>query len=320
MKTTEYARNVLLIEAKAIEKLSDGLDENFAHAVNTIMEIPQGGRVIVSGMGKAGFIAMKISATLASLGVPSFFLHPSEAVHGDLGRYTKNDVSMILSNSGETPEILRLLPHLKQIGCPLISITGSKNSSLAKHSDVVLPIGKLEEAGPLGLAPTTSTTVMLALGDALAMTIVENKGLSPKEFAKFHPGGDLGRSLTLVSEIMRSGEENCIVPLDMKTREVIHKISTTKGRPGAACVADARGKLFGIFTDGNLRRCLDNNQDFLDRPISEFATRNPKIIYKDKLVQEALRLMSDNKIDQLIVSDQEGSILGLIDIQDLVDI
>lgn len=319
MNLREYARNVLLSEAKAIEALGSRLDESLEHALRTMMEIPQGGRVIVSGMGKAGFIAMKISATLASIGTPSFFLHPSEAVHGDLGRYNKNDVAMILSNSGETPEILRLLPHLKQIGCPLISITSSKDSNLAKHSDIALCYGKVEEVGPLKLAPTTSTTVMLALGDALAMTLMEAKGFSPVEFARFHPGGNLGRSLTLVSDIMRSGEMNCIVPKDMKTREVIHRISETKGRPGAACVADSDGRLFGVFTDGNLRRCLEQHADFLDHPISDFTTQSPKVITPDKLVQEALRIMSDHKIDQLIVVDQERNILGLIDIQDLVN-
>lgn len=318
MTTNKYAKKILMAEAKAIESLCLLLDDNFDHALSTIREMQLGGRVIVSGMGKAGFIAMKISATFASLGVPSFFLHPSEAVHGDLGRYTKNDVSVILSNSGETPEVLRMLPHLKEIGCPLISITSSKASTLAKHSDIVLAFGKYDEAGPLGLAPTTSTTVMLALGDALAMTLIESKGFSHKEFARFHPGGDLGRSLTLVSDIMRKGDENCVVPKAMKTREVIHRISSTPGRPGAACVADENGKLFGIFTDGNLRRCLEKHSDFLDRPVSDFAGTNPKIIESDKLVQEALRIMSEHKIDQLIVSDKEKNILGLIDIQDLV--
>jgi arabinose-5-phosphate isomerase len=316
--SSNYAKKVLLTEAKAIEKLADLIDENFDHAVKTILEMPQGGRIVISGMGKASFIAMKFSATLASIGVPSFFLHPSEAVHGDLGRYTKNDISIILSNSGETPEILRMLPHIKEIGCPLISITSSKDSNLAKHSDIVLRIGKQDEVGPLGLAPTTSTTVMLALGDALAMALLNSKEFSLKDFARFHPGGDLGRSLTLVSEIMRTGEENCIVPQTMKTREVIHAISATKGRPGAACVADNKGKLFGIFTDGNLRRCLEEHADFLDHPVSDFATKNPKVIHKDKLVQEALRVMTETKIDQIIVTDDDKSILGLIDIQDLV--
>ena len=319
MKKRDYAVKILLQEAKAIEELTKLLDDNFDHALATINEMPTGGRVVVSGMGKAGFIAMKFSATLASLGVPSFFLHPAEAVHGDLGRYTKNDVAFIMSNSGETPEILKLLPHLKKIGCPLISVTSNSSSSLGKHSDVVLMIGKHNEAGPLGLAPTTSTTAMLALSDALAMSFIEMRGMSHEDFARFHPGGDLGRSLTLVSDIMRTGEFNCVVPTNMKVREVIHQISITKGRPGAACVVDNAGKLFGIFTDGNLRRCLEKDSDFLDHPVSDYASQNPKSIHKDKLAQEALRIMSEHKIDQLLVLDDSGALAGLIDIQDLVN-
>lgn len=317
--TNNYAKNILASEAEAIQRLSNLLDDNFDHALKALSELPPGGRIIVSGMGKAGFIAMKISATLASIGIPSFFLHPSEAVHGDLGRYTKSDISLILSNSGETPEIIQMLPHIKQIGCTSVSITSSKNSTLARHSDITLCIGKQNEAGPLGLAPTTSTIVMLALGDALAMSVLEKKGFSQSDFARYHPGGDLGKSLTLVSEIMRCSEKNCIVPHNMKIRDVIHKISETKGRPGAACVADANGCLYGIFTDGDLRRCLEQDNNFLDHPVSDYAGRNPKTISSDKLVQEALRIMSEFKIDQLIVTDDNKNILGLIDIQDLVN-
>lgn len=319
MSKRAYAQEILQQEANAILRVGGLLNESFDHALATICEMPVGGRVIVSGMGKAGFIAMKFSATLASIGVPSFFLHPAEAVHGDLGRYSKNDIAFIMSNSGETPEILSILPHLKRIGCTLISLTSSKESSLAKHSDVTLEIGKTEEVGPLGIAPTTSTTVMLAMSDAIAMALIDHSQYSKQDFARFHPGGDIGRSLTLISEIMRTGDSNCIVPYNMKTREVIHKISITKGRPGAACVIDESDKLFGIFTDGDLRRCLEEQKDFLDRPIVEFATKNPKVIYQSKLAQEAFRIMSENKIDQLIVIDEAKYVLGLVDIQDLVN-
>jgi arabinose-5-phosphate isomerase len=318
MNKQKYAKEILLKEARAIEDVSNFLSDSFDHTLSAICEMPIGGRVIVSGMGKAGFIAMKFSATLASVGIQSFFLHPAEAIHGDLGRFSKNDIAFIMSNSGETPEILKMLPHIKRIGCVLISMTSSKDSNLAKHSDVVLEIGKSQEAGPLGLAPTTSTTVMLALSDAIAMSLIEHSGFSSQDFAKYHPGGDLGRSLTLVSEIMRTGDSNCIVKKDTKTREVIHKITITKGKPGAACVVDENGKLYGIFTDGNLRRCLEEHADFLDHPISDFTSRNPKVIKANKLAQEALRIMSDHKIDQLIVVNDNNDILGLLDIQDLV--
>lgn len=319
MGDRNYAKKILAAEAQAISGLCDLLDENFDNAISTIKEMPIGGRVIVSGIGKAGFIAMKFSATLASIGVPSFFLHPAEALHGDLGRYTKNDVAFIMSNSGETPEIISMLPHLKKIGCPLISLTSKKESTLSKHSDITLVLGLIVEVGPLGLAPTTSTTAMLALSDALAMTFIENRGLSHSDFAKYHPGGHLGRTLTLVSEIMRTGEGNCILLAHTKVREAVHRITITKGRPGAACVVDQNGKLIGIFTDGNLRRCLEEHADFLDHPISDFATKNPKSIYQEKLAEEALRIMSEHKIDQLIVVDQDDKPIGLIDIQDLVN-
>lgn len=314
-----FGRGILQQEAKAVAGLATDLDRNFVRAAQAIATLPAGGRVIVSGMGKAGFVAMKFSATLASIGVSSFFLHPAEAIHGDLGRYAPTDLSVILSNSGETPEVLRMVPHLKKIGCPLLSITSKVDSNLAKHSDFTLTIGKLDEADPLGLAPTTSTTAMLALGDALALAAIKLKGFSRQDFAAFHPGGDLGRSLTLVREIMRRGDEHCIVPHDMLCREVIHRISSTKGRPGAASVIDDKGVLLGIFTDGNLRRCLDSGEPFLDQPIGKIATRKPKTIHAERLVQEALHIMTENKHDQIIVIDDQNHPVGMIDIQDLID-
>jgi len=315
-----YARSVLEAEAQAILGLANSLGDSFEHAVSLIEALAPGARVIVSGIGKTGFVAMKISATLASIGVPSFFLHPSEALHGDLGRYTKNDLAFLLSNSGETPEILRIVPHLKRIGCSIISVSSDSSSKLAQHSDVALSIGKLVEAGPLGLAPTTSTTVMLALGDALAMTIFNSRDYSKEQFAFYHPGGNLGASLMPVTEVMRKGDEHCVVNQTQKAREVLHKIAVTPGKPGAASIVDQNGKLVGVFTDGDLRRCLDQNSNFLDFPIGDVMGKNPKTILKDKLAPEALRLLSANKIDQIIVVDESHTPLGMVDIQDLVDI
>ncbi len=313
-----YAREILRLESEAVQQLIGKIDSDFELALDTILKIPTGGRVIVSGMGKAGFIAMKISATLASTGVPSFFLHPAEAVHGDLGRYSADDVALLLSNSGETSEILRILPNIKVMGCPIISITSSKVSSLAKHSDIIIETGVLVEAGPLGLAPTTSTTAMLALGDALSMCVLKERNLSREKFAFFHPGGNLGRSLMLVSEIMRKDEEHCIVPETMIAKDVLQKITSTSGRPGAASIVDAKGYLCGVFTDGDLRRCLKNDENFLQAPISEVMGRGPKTVNTDALAEEAIRIMKQYQIDQVIVVDSEKKPVGMVDIQDFV--
>jgi len=313
-----YGQEILKLEAEAILRLSELLDENFDKAIETIMSLSPEGRVIVSGIGKAGFIAMKISATLASTGIPSFFLHPAEAVHGDLGRYTKKDMALILSNSGGTSEIVKIIPHIKLIGCPIISITCNGDSALSRHSDVVIKTGSLQEAGPLGLAPTTSTTVMLALGDALAMALLNKRSLTKEQFRMNHPGGSLGRSLMLVSEIMRTDNEHCVVSEKLPTREVLHRITCTEGRPGAAALVDDEGKLSGIFTDGNLRRHLEGKTDFLDKPISEIMTRSPKVVAPDKLAEEAFRIMKEHRIDQVLVVDDDNRPIGIVDIQEFI--
>lgn len=315
-----HAKEVLEQEAQAILSLRELLGAEFEKAVQTLKDLPATNRVIVSGIGKTSFIAMKISATLASVGVPSFFLHPAEAVHGDLGRYTRGDIALILSNSGETSEILRIIPYIKRIGCTLISICASNDSSLAAHSDIILAIGKLPEAGPLGLAPTTSTSAMLSLGDALAMTVFAQRGYSKEEFAQHHPAGTLGAALMLVSEVMRTADQHCVVSEKLSGREVLHQITITKGRPGAASIINDSGVLVGVFTDGNLRRCLDQGDGFLSQPIKHVMTPNPKTISQDKLAAEALRLMSQFKIDQLVVVDSANRPAGMIDIQDLLDI
>jgi arabinose-5-phosphate isomerase len=315
---TLYGRSIIKEEISALNQVADLLDDSFAHAVESILSLPPGSRIVVSGMGKAGFVAQKISATLSSIGFPSFYLHPAEAVHGDLGRFTSNDLALLLSNSGETSELVRLLPTLKERGSHIISITSSRGSTLGKHSDIVIEMGRFPEAGPLGLAPTTSTTVMMALGDALGMTLVNRRGFTKEEFAAFHPGGDLGRSLMLVSDIMRTGESCCVVHESVETKKALHLITETKGRPGAASIVNDAGTIVGVFTDGNLRRCLERDTGFLQKPIGELCSRTPITITPDKLAQEAARIIQERKIDQLMVVDERNVPVGLIDIQDLL--
>ena len=316
----QRARTVLQQEADAISSLAETLGQDFGRAATLIASIPPQGRLVVVGIGKTSFIAMKFSATIASVGVPSFFLHPSEAVHGDLGRVSSSDLVLLLSNSGETREIVRVVPSLRQIGCKLISITSERESFLAANSDISIIIGKLPEVGPFGIAPSTSTTAMLALGDALISAVLEQRPISREQFALYHPGGAIGRTLMAVSEVMRQNEEHCVVHHSTKMREVLHMITLTKGRPGAASIIDDSGHLIGVFTDGDLRRLLDRESDFLERPVADFMTRNPKTVRKDMLAEEALKILSNFKIDQVIVIDNDNVPVGLVDIQDLVQI
>ena len=314
------ANNVIKSEIEALNNIKSSIDDNFIVAVKMLLELGKDSKVIVSGIGKAGFIAMKISATLASTGVPSFFLHPAEAIHGDLGRFRKHDIALILSNSGETEEVLKILPSIKIIGCPVISITGNSESTLAKNSDIVLSLNKTKEACPLGLAPTSSTTAMLVLGDALAMAILKEQNFTAEQFAFYHPGGALGRSLMKVSEIMRTDDKLCIVNENDVTKKVIQKITETKGRPGAAIIVNDDGILVGIYTDGNLRRNLSENNNFLEQPVKNVMGKNPKKIHPDKLIQEASRILREFEIDQIIVADEDNIPVGLIDIQDIYKI
>lgn len=314
----DTALEVIQKEIEALSHVKVAINDNFITATKMLLELGADSKVIVSGMGKAGFVGMKISATLASTGVPSFFLHPAEAIHGDLGRFRKHDIALILSNSGETGEVLKILPSIKKIGSPIISITGNSNSTLAQNSDVVLSLNNTKEACPLGLAPTSSTTAMLVLGDALAMAILKEQKFSAEQFAFYHPGGALGRSLMKVYEIMRTGDKLCVVNENEITKNVIKKIGETKGRPGAAIIINENGILSGVYTDGNLRRNLSDNidYDFLKNPIKEVMTKNPKTITKEKLIQEAGRILREFEIDQIIVVDNNIPV-GLIDIQDI---
>jgi arabinose-5-phosphate isomerase len=309
-----YAREVVEHEARALASLAQRLDDRFLAAMETVHGCA--GRVVVTGMGKAGLIGTKISATLASTGTPSYFLHPAEALHGDLGRVVAEDVMLVLSNSGETDEVVRLLPHLKGIGTVVIAVTGRGDSTLARHGDVVLDIGDLDEACHLGLAPSTSTTAMLAVGDALALGVQRARNFTPEEYARFHPGGSLGRKLLKVEEIMRAGKKNAVLPADRSVKEALFAI--TEARAGAVCLVDGEGRLAGIFTDGDLRRHLAAEPNVESLVLDKVMTRNPRTIEGGHFATEAARVMREHKIDELPVVDAEGRPLGLVDIQDLL--
>jgi len=309
------AKEVLDIEACAIRDLKSRIGKNFEKAINLISKIK--GRVVVSGMGKTGIIAQKFSATLASTGTPSLFLHTAEAIHGDLGKVTPDDAVIIISNSGSTEEIKQLLPLLKKIGARIIALTGNTKSILAKYSDVVLDVSVKKEACPLGLAPTASTTATLAITDAISICLLELKGFKEKDFAFFHPGGALGRRLFLkVEDIMRKGPDNPIVNEDKKVSQVLVKI--TQARAGSATVVDKNGRLRGIFTDGDLRRHLEIDENLPKRKIKEVMTRNPTVVAKGMLAAEAMRILREKKIDEVPVVDKNRRAVGLLDVQDLL--
>ena len=309
------AKRVLKIERDAISGLMNKIGIDFERALNLIYR--SSGRVIVTGMGKPGFIAQKVSATLSSTGTPSLYLHPAEALHGDLGRVTKDDVVIALSNSGETEELVKLLPILKKIGARLVSLVGNTKSTLAKNSDVVLDVAVKREACSLNLAPTASTTAMLAMGDALAIALLDKKGFREKDFALYHPGGILGRRLLLkVDDIMRKGAANPIVRETSLVKNVL--LAITKARSGSAVVVDKNGKLAGIFTDGDLRRHLEIDSDIANRKVQDVMTKNPVTVKSQHLAAEALRILQSKRIDEVPVVDKNGRPIGLVDVQDLL--
>ena len=309
------AKRVLKIERDALSRLINRVDKNFKKACDLIVKSK--GRVVVTGMGKPGFIAQKVSATLSSTGTPSLFVHPAEALHGDLGRVMKEDVVVAFSNSGQTEEIVKLLPLVKKIGAKLIALTGNPKSLLARYSDVVLDVGVQKEACPLNLTPTASTTAMLAMGDALAVALLEMKGFKSEDFAFYHPGGNLGKKLLLkVEDIMRTGKANPLVPENMKVKEVLYRI--TQARAGSATVVDKRGKLVGIFTDGDLRRHLREGKNILEEKVSAVMTQKPIVIGADRLAAEALEILRSRRIDEMPVADNRLKPIGLLDVQDLL--
>jgi arabinose-5-phosphate isomerase len=310
------ARAVIEAEGRAVLALLDRLDGGFTAAVERILACR--GRVVVTGMGKSGIVAQKISATLASTGTPSLFLHAAEAVHGDIGRITGGDVVVALSYSGESDEIVRLVRPVRALGAILIAMTGEPDSALARHADVVISIGHVTEACPMGLVPTASTTAMMVVGDALAICLFSQRGLSREDYAIFHPGGALGRKLMRVRELMRAGDENPVVKASDTLRRTLEVMTKTKGRPGATSIVDGRGKLVGFFTDGDLRRLLDSPGFSMDAAIRQVMHHHPKTVHPDQLVVEAARILSENKVDQLPVIDERGRPVGLIDVQDVL--
>lgn len=314
----EQARQVLRMEAEAVLEQVERIDEHFKAAVEMIMACP--GRTVITGMGKSGIIGRKMAATLASTGTPSFYLHPAEGIHGDLGMVTEGDVVIALSNSGETGEVLHILPSLRRIGAKLIAMVGNPNSTLAKNSDIVLNVGVTREACPLGLAPTSSTTAALAYGDALALALLSKRKFTASQFAVFHPGGSLGRKLLLtVEDIMHSGSENPLVKADISVQDALFVI-TDKGL-GAVSVVDNDNKMLGVLTDGDIRRGLSKGVDFLKRPVTELMTASPKTITKEKLAAQALHIMESNRpkpITVLPVVDAENHVIGLLHMTDLV--
>jgi arabinose-5-phosphate isomerase len=306
------ARSVLQTEAAAILALVDRLDDRFERAVRMLRECR--GRVIVTGMGKSGIICRKIAATLSSTGTAAFFLHPAEAIHGDLGVLQTDDVVLALSYSGETEELLRLLETIKRLGAKLIAITGNEASTLAHRADVALDCSVSEEACPMNLVPTASTTAALALGDALAMTLLVAKGFRQEDFASLHPGGRLGKRLMRAEQLMHGGDEAPIVTVDTAMPDVIYEMSR-KGL-GMTCVVDG-GRLVGIITDGDLRRHMAGGTSILDRTAGSIMTKNPITIVRDTLAAEALLILEQRKITAVVVADAQGAVQGVVHLHDL---
>lgn len=310
----DTARRVLEIEAQAVLDLAPRLDESFDRAVELLFAGP--GRVVVTGMGKSGIIAQKISATLASTGTPSLYLHPVEAVHGDLGRIVKGDVVLVISYSGNTEEILALVPQVKRLGSPLVAMTGNPRSPLAQAADVNLDVSIRQEACPLGLAPTASTTAALAMGDALSMALIERRGFTVDDFAVLHPGGRLGKKLLRVEDLMHTGDEIPRVAPDTVMKDVLFEM--TRKRLGLTTVADPGGRLLGIISDGDLRRQMERHgYTLLDRTATECMTKDPILIGRRELATRALDVMEGRKITALLVTDAEGRIEGVIHLHDL---
>lgn len=315
----EYAQSILDIEARAIDQVRDRLNASFGRALDMIEKCA--GQVVVTGVGKSGLIGQKISATMASTGTPSIYLHSAEALHGDLGRIRPQDVVLALSHSGETEEVVRLIPLLRRMDVPFIAVTRSAKSRLGKEADVTLELGPVDEACPMGLAPTSSTTATVALGDALALAASRRRKFSREDYALFHRGGALGRKLLRVEEIMRTGDLLPTVEPELTVREALSRVSGIGARrAGAALVVDPGGRLVGIFTDGDLRRQVQDGLDFLDGPVGDVMTPSPKTIDTMMLVAAAQKLMKAHLIDEVPVVDQAGRPVGMLDVQDLLEV
>lgn len=311
----KHARRVLEIEAQAISDLIARLDDQFTTAVDILFQCV--GKVVVSGMGKSGLIGQKISSTLASTGTPAFFIHPADGIHGDLGMVRHGDTLIAISNSGETEELLKLLPFMQRLSIPIIALTGKRHSTLAKYSDVTLDVSVREEACPMGLAPTASTTATLAMGDALAMTLLEKRGFKQDDFAQYHPGGALGRKLLLrVHDLMHRGDALPRVTPDTSVRDAILEITSKK--LGMTTVVDGNGHVVGVITDGDLRRTLERGLDLAVATAGEVATVRPKTIHPDELAARAVHVMETFSITSLVVTDDTSRMIGVIHLHDLL--
>jgi arabinose-5-phosphate isomerase len=312
-----FARDVLRIESEAIDLVRDRLDPAIARAADRVFRCR--GVVIVTGMGKAGIVGQKLAATLASTGTRAFPLHPGEAIHGDLGRIQADDVVIILSQSGETEEVLRIIPSLKRLGVVLVAITGRSDSSLGRQSDLCVALGPIDEACPLGLAPSASTTAMMAVGDALALLVSRMRDFRAEDFALNHPGGNLGRRLAFVQDLMRTDRRLRKEHEGLTVREVFVRLAGPRRRSGAVLIVDDADRLIGIFTDSDLARLFERRRDdLLDGPISQVMTRDPFKIEVGSSVAEAVELMKSHKISELPVVDRGGHPVGLIDLTDLI--
>jgi arabinose-5-phosphate isomerase len=312
----DVAKNVLKTEAEAVLSLVAKINSNFEKAVEIMYA--SNGRIVVTGMGKSGLVGKKVAATLASTGTPAFFLHPAEAGHGDLGMVTSEDVLLAISNSGETDELLQLLPYLKRFNVNIISLTGNPSSTLSNAADVTLDVSVEQEACPLGIVPTASTAASMAMGDALAMALLVRRGLKPEHFALFHPGGSLGKKLLVrVRDLMHSGDALPVIPPHTTMTRAVMEISTK--RLGMTIVAGADDKLLGVITDGDLRRGIGTwGKAFFDMRAEEVMTRKPKMIGQDELAAKALSIMESSSITSLVVPDEDGRVKGIIHIHDIL--
>ena len=317
MKTLQRAKDILDIEIKELQRVRRNLNAGFSRAVTVMLDcLHRGGKIVVTGVGKSYHIGQKISATLASTGSTSVVLHPGQALHGDIGIFCKNDVLLALSYSGESGELVDLLPIVKRQGGKIVVMTGKTDNTLARYSDEIIPIAVSREACPFNLAPTASTTAMLAVGDALAIVLLEARGFRKEDFAKLHPGGAIGRTLLLrVSDIMRKGKRLARVPANAKIHDAV--VAMTGARAGSVGVVDGHSRLIGIFTDGDLRRLISRQSLMLDRPIRAAMTPAPITIRDNALAVDVLKLFEDHNIDDLLVVNAHKHLIGIVDIQDL---
>jgi arabinose-5-phosphate isomerase len=314
-----YAQEIIQIESHALANLAKRLDADFCHAVDLLFRC--NGSVIVTGMGKAGLIAQKVAATLSSTGTRAHYLHPAEAVHGDLGRIHATDLVLVLSQSGETEEVTRLLPSIGLLGAPLIAMTGRRQSTLGRAATVVIDLGPMQEACSLGLAPSTSTTAMLAMGDALALVLSRMRNFQPEDFARFHPAGSLGRKLSKVQDHMRPLRECRIAECNDSVRDVLVALRSTGRRTGAVMIVDEQGILTGLFTDSDLARLLEARRDeAIDQPIQRVMTKNPTAVPLGSMMVDAVAMLAERKISELPVVDANNRPQGLIDVTDIVSL